>query len=147
MQLFSVAKVIPDMTPELMDNMVQESIKSDFMVKCHRAKKKNGTLFSEKAQQKKLQEAERSHGSIYEMDWEFTYQQGENEFYITYTKCGVCKLAEREHVQKFLSCMCNMDFLQYELVGAKLIRTKTLAVGDTCCDFHVIKEKLDNNIR
>lgn len=43
--------------------------------------------------------------------------------------------------------MCNMDFPKYELVGAKLIRTKTLAVGDTCCDFHVIKEKLDNNIR
>lgn len=67
--------MIPDMTPELMDNMIRESIKSDFMVKLHRPKKKNRTLFSEKDQQNKLQEAEKSHGSIYEMDWEFTYQQ------------------------------------------------------------------------
>lgn len=137
---FSMAKTIPGMTPALMDDIIYKSIKSDFMVKLHRGQKKKGTLFSEKEQRKKRKEAEKSHHSTYEMDWEFTYQQGKDEFYITYTKCGICKLAAREHMEPFLPCMCKMDFPKYELIGGRLIRTKTLASGNDCCDFHVIKE-------
>lgn len=47
------------------------------------------------------------------MDCEFDYQKGNNEFYCTYTKCGLCTLAKREH---------------------------TLARGDACCDFHVVRK-------
>lgn len=136
---FAMAKVIPDMTPALMDDIIDKSFKSDFMVKIHRGKKKRGTLFSQKEQRKKLAEAEKSHQSTYEMDWEFTYQPGKDEFYLTYTKCGICKLAAREHMEKFLPCLCKMDFPKYELVGGRLIRTKTLACGDDCCNFHVVK--------
>lgn len=28
-----------------------------------------------------------------------------------------------------------------DMVGAELIRTKTLAAGDECCNFHVIRKK------
>ena len=136
---FSVAKVIPDMTPTFMDDIINKCIKSDFMVKLHQGKKKKGTLFSEKEHEKKLQEAENSHHSTYEMDWEFTYQRGKDEFYITYTKCGICKLAAREHMENYLPCLCKMDFPKYELIGGKLIRTKTLASGNDCCNFHVVK--------
>lgn len=58
-------------------------------------------------------EAKASKTSTYEMDWEFNYQKGINEFYCTYTKCGLCTLAKREH---------------------------TLARGDACCDFHVVRK-------
>ena len=137
---FSMAKAIPGMTPDLMDDIIYKSIKSDFMVKLHQGKKKKGVLFSEKEQKKKLEEAEKSHHSTYEMDWEFTYQKGKDEFYLTYTKCGICELAKREHMEEFLPCMCKMDFPKYELVGGRLIRTKTLAAGNDCCNFHVIKD-------
>ena len=137
---FAMAKKIPGMTPDLMDDIINQCIGSDFMVKLHQGKKKKGTLFSQKEQEKKLEEAQKSHQSHYEMDWEFTYQPGKNEFYLTYTKCGICRLAQREHMEKFLPCMCKMDFPKYKLVGARLVRTKTLAAGDDCCNFHVIKE-------
>ena len=137
---FAMAKTIPGMTPEKMDDIIEKSIKSDFMVRLHRGKKKKGTLFSEKEQNKKLAEAKKSHGSPFEMDWEFTYEPGENEFYLTYTRCGICRLAEREHMEAYLPCMCRMDFPKYELIGGKLIRTKTLAAGDDCCNFHVVRE-------
>lgn len=136
---FSIAKVIPDMTPTFMDDIINKCINSDFMVKLHKGQKKKGTLFSEKEHEKKLQEAEKSHHSTYEMDWEFTYQWGKDEFYITYTKCGICKLAEREHMENYLPCLCKMDFPKYELIGGRLIRTKTLASGNDCCNFHVVK--------
>lgn len=136
---FAMAKTVPEMTPELMNDIIAQSIQSDFMQRAHQGKRKKGTLFSDVSQDKKMREAEKSHGSPYEMDWEFTYQKGENEFYCTYTQCGICKLAKREGVERFLPCMCQMDFATYEMVGAKLIRTKTLANGDECCNFHAIR--------
>lgn len=136
---FAMAKTVPGMTPDLMDDIVAKSIQSDFMQKAHQGKRKKGTLFSNKVQDKKAREAESSHSSPYEMDWEFTYQKGKDEFYCTYTQCGICKLAKREHVERFLPCMCRMDFATYEMVGAKLDRTKTLSNGDECCNFHVTR--------
>lgn len=61
----------------------------------------------------------------------------EGEFWCTYTKCGLCTLAQREGMMEFMSPLCKSDFLNYELVGAYLERTKTLATGCDCCDFHV----------
>lgn len=136
---FAMGKTIPDMTPELMNDIIAQSIQSDFMQKAHQGKREKGTLFSDKSQDKKAREADKSHNSPYEMDWEFTYQKGKGEFYCTYTQCGICKLAKREHMERFLPCMCHMDFATYEMVGAKLFRTKTLANGDECCNFHVVR--------
>ena len=137
---FAMAKVIPGMTPALMDDIIVTGIKSNLMVKLHQGKKKKGTLFSQKEQRKKMEEAQNSHNSSYEMDWEFTYEPGDDEFYLTYTRCGICRLAELEHMEDYLPCMCKMDFPKYELIGGKLIRTKTLAAGDDCCNFHVVRE-------
>lgn len=82
---FAAAKVISGMTPELMDEMIAEEISSDFMKKIHAGQRKKATIFRDRAQNQKLREAEASHTSPYEMDWEFTYQKGEDEFWLTYT--------------------------------------------------------------
>lgn len=137
---FAVAKVIPYMTPELMDDMIAEEINSSFMKKIHSHEKKKGSIFKDKAQNKKLCEAKASQSSPYEMGWEFTYQKGKDEFWITYTKCGVYRLAQREKVTKYLPCMCKMDYPKYQLIGATLERSKTLASGDDCCNFHVTRQ-------
>lgn len=55
------------------------------------------------------------------MDWEIDYQKENNEFYCTYTKCILCTLAKREHMEKYLPCLCRMDYQTYGMVGAKLI--------------------------
>ena len=138
---FPLAKADPDMSPERMDDVIAAGIQSNFMQKSHRKERENGTLFSDEVQDKKLQEAERSRHSKYEMDWKFTYEKGEDEFYCTYTECGICKLAQREHMENWLPCLCRMDYGTYDMVGAELIRTKTLAAGDDCCNFHVIRKK------
>lgn len=134
---FAMAKAVPGMTPELMDDIVAQSICSRFMQKAHEGKRRKGTLFSDKVQDQKVREAEQSLSSPYEMDWQFTYRKGRDEFDCTYTQCGICKLAKREGMEAFLPCMCRMDFATYEMVGARLTRTKTLAAGDECCNFHV----------
>lgn len=142
---FAMAKADPDMTPGLMDDIVDKSIHSHFMQKAHEGKRKKGTLFSDKVQDKKVREAAESQNSDYEMGWKFTYEKGVNEFRCTYTKCGICTLAKKEHMEEFLPCMCRMDYGTYDMVGAELIRTKTLAAGDDCCNFYVRRKESDGS--
>lgn len=138
--VFSLHKAAPEkITPEIVDAMVTAVFESPFIVKVH--KNKECTLFADKVQDKKLQESRESQHSKYEMDWKFEYQKGTDEFYNTYTECGICKLGQRENCFEFVPCLCNMDERSYRLDGGQLHRTKTLANGDECCDFHVTRIK------
>lgn len=139
---FAMAKADPDMTPDLMNAIVDAGIHSSFMQKAHEGKRKKGSLFSDKTQDRKAREAAESQNRHDEMGWTFTYEKGTDEFWCTYTRCGICTLARREHMERFLPCMCQMDFATYDMVGAELIRTKTLAAGDECCNFHVKRKKV-----
>ena len=138
--VFSLHKAAPEkITPKIVDAMVTAVFESPFIVKVH--KNKECTLFTDKVQDKKLQESRESQHSKYEMDWKFEYQKGVDEFYNTYTECGICKLGQRENCFEFVPCLCNMDERSYRLDGGQLHRTKTLANGDECCDFHVTRIK------
>ena len=136
--VFSLHKAAPEIiNPETVDAMVTAVFESPFIVKVHKHKK--CTLFSDKVQDRKLLESKASQNSEYELDWKFDYQKGTDEFYNTYTECGICKLGKRENCFAFVPCLCNMDERSYRLEGGELHRTKTLANGDDCCNFHVTR--------
>ena len=137
---FAVAKILPNMTPVIMDDYVNYMMTSNFMKKLYKKARVKGTLFSSKEQEKMYQDSLRSQKSNDEMDWKYTYEKGVNECRYTITKCGVCRLAEREEVLEYLPCMCKMDYPKYDIRGAILDRTKTLANKDECCNFHLIKK-------
>ena len=124
-------------TPEIVDKMVDSVFDSPLLVKLHKLKK--CTLFDEEVQNVKLEKSKDSQNSKYELDWKFEYVKGENEFFNTFTECGICKLGLRENCFQFVPCLCNMDERHYRLEGGELHRTKTIANGDDCCDFHVVK--------
>ena len=138
---FAIAKKVPDMTPELMNKIVDESMHSDFMMKINKKKREKGLLFSKAEQERMQKDSIRSQKSDDEMDWRFTYEGGKDEVSYTMTKCGVCKLAQQEDLLDYLPCMCHMDYSKYEIAGAKLIRSKTIANGDGVCDFHLVRIK------
>lgn len=136
--VFSLYKAAPNkITSEIVDRMVAAVFDSPFMVKAHKNKK--CTMFTDKVHEKKLAESRASRNSKYELDWKFDYRKGVDEFYNTYTECGICKLGHRENCFEFVPCLCNMDERNYRNEGGQLHRTKTLANGDDCCDFHVTK--------
>ena len=138
--VFSLHKAQPDkITPGIVDEMVTAVFDSPFIVKVHKNKK--CTLFTDKVQDKKVAESKASQHSKYELDWKFDYQKGVDEFYNTYTECGICKLGKRENCFEFVPCLCNMDERNYRNEGGQLHRTKTLANGDECCNFHVTRIK------
>lgn len=136
--VFSLYKADPEhITPEVMEEMIAAVFESPFIVNAHKNKK--CTLFDTRVQNKKLAEARASQTSVYELDWKFEYVAGQDEFFNTYTECGICKLGAREGCEQFVPCLCNMDARSYALEGGVLHRTKTLAAGDDCCDFHVTR--------
>lgn len=133
--LFAMAKKIPHMTPQKLDEIIDYGLHSPLLIRLHAHK----NIFSNRTQNKMVKEAQKSMKSTKEMDWTFTYQKGKDEFYLTYTRCGICKLAQKENVMEYLPCMCKMDYAKYEMVHAHLERTMTLAHHEACCDFHVTK--------
>ena len=136
--VFSLYKAEPsEITPEIVNQMVDAVFDSPFMIKAHKNKK--CTLFSDKVQDKKVKESIASQNSKYELDWKYDYKKGKEEFYNTYTECGICKLGLRENCFEFVPCLCNMDERSYRNEGGQLHRTKTLANGEECCNFHVTK--------
>ncbi len=138
--VFSLYKAAPDkISLDIMNEMINAVFESPFMVKAHKNKK--CTLFTDKVQDKKVKESMASQTSKYELDWKFIYEKGIDEFYNTYTECGICKLGRRENCFEFVPCLCNMDERNYRNEGGQLHRTRTLAQGDECCDFHVTKIK------
>lgn len=136
--VFSLYKADQEkITPHIIDEMVNAVFDSPFMIKAHENKK--CILFTDKVQDKKVQEGIASQKSEYELDWKFRYEKGKDEFYNTYTECGICKLGKREGCFHIVPCLCNMDERNYRNEGGQLHRTKTLANGDDCCDFHVTR--------
>lgn len=142
--VFSLHKAEPErITPDVVDEMVTAVFDSPFIVKVHKNKK--CVLFTDKVQDKKVKESIASQASTYELDWKFHYEKGVDEFYNTYTECGICKLGKRENCFEFVPCLCNMDERNYRNDGGELHRTKTLAQGDDCCNFHVTRIKKKRN--
>jgi hypothetical protein len=50
-------------------------------------------------------------------------------------ECGICKLFNKHHYEKFAPILCEVDEITSGLAGLKLIRTGTIANGATKCDF------------
>jgi hypothetical protein len=96
--------------------------------------------FSEKSHRSKASEAIRSQKSDYSMDWKFTHEAKVDEYFTTYTKCGICELAKKEDCFHLVKYICKIDYITIDLMGGKLERTKTIADGYEICDFHVIRK-------
>ena len=47
---------------------------------------------------------------------------------------------------ELINHMCQMDYISIDMMGCILYRTKTLATGGDCCDFHVVK-KVQNGLK
>lgn len=137
--LFAIYQSAEDTMPEsVFDAMVDHAARGPFFTKMTKIRKR--FLFSEKTLAKTQENALLSQSSPYPGSWVFTHEViGPDEYITTYTQCGVCELAKQEGCLDLAKSLCKIDFISYDLMGANLARTKTLANGDDVCDFHVTK--------
>jgi len=60
-------------------------------------------------------------------------------------ECGICKLFQKHHYQKYASILCEVDEITSGLAGLKMIRSGTIALGAKKCDFRYEKETGTNS--
>ena len=131
-------KAYPDLISDtLFHQLVLTLCSSKPMVDGH----KKEDAFDEKMLIKKEKDAVLSQDANFEMGWKFTLQRNEDSYDLTYMKCGLCQLGKRENCFHLIRYLCEADFITYDLMGADLRRTQTLANGGSCCDFHVSKKE------
>ena len=136
--VLSFYKAYPEtVNEELFRKLVHSLCYSKPMVNAH----KKQDAFDEKVLLQKEKDAEASKGSSYEMDWQYAFQRGEGSYDFIYTRCGLCQLGFRENCSHLIRFLCEADFITYNLMGADLKRTQTIAEGGTCCDFHVERKE------
>jgi len=89
------------------------------------------------AQDKIKKEAEASQKKTYPEDWVFSFVEGgaDFDFGIDYTECGICKYFKAQGAEELTPYMCLLDVPISRAMNTGLVRTKTLARGDNCCDF------------
>lgn len=135
---FAYYKAAPEkITDKVFEGMIKAVCESDKMKKAYKGK----DAFDTKQMEKYKKGAMRSQKGEYPMDWKFTFRWNPDvpEYFLTYSECGICKIAAQENLQFLVPYMCSMDYAMIELKGAKLLRTKTIGSGGDCCDFHVVK--------
>ncbi len=123
---------------ELYGQLCHDSFSSPFFI--NQYKKKD--MFS----QATLDKRDRVAAQINAIDAEYNWQQqnirGEtpDEYTLIYTKCGICKLAERLGHKDLLPPMCKADYIVMDAAGVCLHRDKTLAHGDDCCLYYCTRK-------
>ncbi len=132
------------MSEELFKTIIDELCSSDLMKKTA----KRSSSFSEKSIKNFKKLSEISTDKAYKNKWvsTFEYEEGSEELFITYTECGICKIAKQENVFHLVPYLCSMDYPMFNYKGEVLERTKTLGYGDDCCNFHVMSRKKAESI-
>lgn len=126
------------MNEDMFSRMITDTMNSPLFKKAFGAK---DPFVAEKQQKKVISFKGANEISDSEYNWYTDYTPGrdETEYFCTYRKCGLCTLGRKTGHPELIPYMCQMDYISIDMMGATLYRTKTLATGGDCCDFHVVK--------
>ena len=96
------------------------------------------SALSETEQRRLQRVAERSHARQYPDDWVYDFVPGDGTtftFGIDYRECGICKYLQAQGASELTPYLCLLDFPISAALNTGLVRTTTLARGDSRCDF------------
>jgi len=128
---------------ERYNDMIQNGLKNFLKKNYILLKMKSVNYLSEKYKRKLYKRTKwaRENETKYPWNWQIRIpeKQKDSGIYYEFTQCGLCKLFIAENVPELTYILCNTDYLVFSFGGYKLIRTETLAQGDECCDFWIIK--------
>lgn len=87
--------------------------------------------------------SQKSQERHYPYDWVFGFVEGgqgdDFDWGWDFTECGICKLLGDNDASELVPYFCALDFVDSEISGTGLARTKTLAEGADACDFRFKK--------
>ena len=95
------------------------------------------SYFSEKHMAARRKWSKETYARKYPNDWvvDVLEMTDDYDFGFDYHECGVCKLCQDEGCFEYAKYLCRLDYMTSDMMGIRLVRTKTLADGDEKCDF------------
>jgi hypothetical protein len=95
-------------------------------------------VFSRKRLEKLQQQVAFSQARQYPGDWVYNFVSGDGKtfiFGVDYTECGIVKYLAENGAAEFAPYLCPLDYPMLSASHVGLIRTETLAQGNSKCDF------------
>lgn len=95
-------------------------------------------VFSRRTRRRYERGARRSQARRNPGDWVFTMVPGDGtsfDYGYDITECGIVKFLHAQNADDLTPYLCDLDYVQADLLGYRLDRTKTLAWGCDRCDF------------
>ncbi len=83
-----------------------------------------------------------SHQREYPDGYVYDFIEGDGKTFdygVDYIECASCKFLARQGASELAPYLCPVDILYSEALGWGLMRTQTLAEGDSKCDFRFKK--------
>lgn len=76
--------------------------------------------------------------------WDFNFEEGlhQDGFSYHFTHCPIASFCKEQGIPEITPAICAIDFDMAALRGGRLIRKKTLAHGDDCCDFWFVGDQI-----
>ena len=122
--------------------MVTTSMASPLIIASFKAKAK--TAFTIEKQKNRADVAGKtnvlSQSNPFQWNAEVILGRDADEYTINYHQCGLCALGQQEGLSHLVPYMCVLDIMSIGWMGGVLHRTKTLATGGDCCDFHICRK-------
>ena len=122
------------------DELIQTGLKNCFLLKL---KMKKVDYLAKKYIDKLHKNSKWAKENQEKFPWTWQLQipinQNSGELYYEFTNCGLCKLCSAENVPEIIGLMCKIDYLLLNFSNFKLLRNKTLAQGNDCCDFRILR--------
>ena len=129
------------LTAEENYKVIESAVSSSKMVK-----KGMGTAedyLDEKKMPQRQKWAEESHKLRNENNWvvDVLPKCADFDYGMDYSECGICKICADEGCPEIARYLCRLDYVMADMLGVKLVRTKTISEGGEVCDFRYSMKK------
>ena len=133
---FSIFEAVEELYGRMPDDLYFKMCNATFAVPVMRRRFQRMPFFNEAYQDKYARKIDKANRIKSEYNWTSEFKKGAPDFAtMRFTTCGLCALARRTGHMDILPIMCRTDYTVAKLLGVNLHRDRTLATGDSSCDY------------
>ena len=133
---FAIYEAVEELYGRMPDELFSQMCNATYTIPMMVRKFRNMQFFSPEFQERYAKMIDKANRFKSEYNWTSDYGKGAPDFStMRFTTCGLCALAKRTGHLDILPIMCRTDYTVASMIGANLHRDKTLATGDTICDY------------
>ena len=134
---FSLYEAVEELNGKMPDELYSRMCNATYSIPIMAKKYASMPFFTDKYQDAYIKKAEKANRIRSEYNWITVMEKGPTTDSLTvrFTNCGLCTLARRTGHSDILPIMCKTDYNVADRIGVCLHRDKTLATGDSCCDY------------